>query len=171
MSLHELLEELKVANDVVQDVKQAEVQANTAILLDQASSATIGSFPGSLIFVNIRQQSFWGPAKGGEEEGTQLRGIWSVTNVSDRDHYILDARLDEHRTNYVVFSIEDPTTGLHSAKHVIRPKSTTELAANFFFFPPIISESVPLVADVVFTDNFGRQHLVRSEFHPVGRPS
>jgi hypothetical protein len=104
MSLYELLEEMKLDDEVVLDVKHAEVQANAAVLLQKTSAPTLlldvsdatlllDPLQRPLTFITDRQQSFWSAAKRGEQEGTQLRGMWSVTNVTDRDYVILDARL------------------------------------------------------------------------------
>jgi hypothetical protein len=104
---------MKVANEVVLDVKHAEAQANVAALLQKTSNATLVSegFPRPLTFITNRQQSFWGPAKRGEQEGTQLSGVWSVTNVTDRNYYILDARLPNHDASFFYIAVEHLVAG------------------------------------------------------------
>jgi hypothetical protein len=39
-----------------------------------------------------------------------------------------------------------------------------QVTATLFFFPPIISGTDPLVADVIFTDNYEKEHRVKSTF-------
>ena len=36
----------------------------------------------------------------------------------------------------------------------------SEVFADFSFFPAICAEREPLVADVIFTDNYGEEHAV-----------
>jgi hypothetical protein len=175
MSLYELLEEMKVADNVVQDVKYAEVQANTAVLLQRAAagtelsatSAELGSR--ALAFVTDRTYSFWGPAKRIDQEGTQVRGAWSVTNVSDQNYVILDARFASHRASYVNIAVEDPMAGMYSPHYPIRAKHRVHLVANFFFFPAICRDGEILTDDVIFTDNYGEEHVVKAvQFRQMG---
>ena len=67
-----------------------------------------------LRFVQDEQQSFWGPAKNGEEHGTQIAGQWHVTNISDRDVVLLRARLDGHHTLFGHVATEGLNDRLYS---------------------------------------------------------
>jgi hypothetical protein len=47
----------------------------------------------------------------------------------------------------------------------------TKLSANFLFFPSICHGVEPFITDVIFTDNYGGEHLVPSvRFHHIGNP-
>jgi len=55
-------------------------------------------------------------------------------------------------------------------KHPVPAQAMTGVAADFFFFPPIMSGTEPLIVDVIFTDNFEDEHRARATFRYVHAP-
>jgi hypothetical protein len=117
-----------------------------------------------LRFVQSEQRSFWGPAGMGQQQGTQVSGHWHVTNMSDRNVVLLRARLD----GYVHSQQHVGTSGFRDKAYPpIMPVPAGKMAqvtADLIFFPSIISSTGPLVADVIFTDNYEEEHRVPSRF-------
>ena len=121
-----------------------------------------------LRFVQNEQQSFWGPAMNGQEPGTQVAGHWHVTNTSDRNVVLLRARLDGYPrafTNFV--ATEGQHSRMYSSTHPIPARHMAQVTVNLVFFPPITSGAEPLVADIIFTDNFEDEHHARSRFRYI----
>jgi len=58
---------------------------------------------------------------------------------------------------------------MFGSKYEIPSGAISELTADFIFVPPIARLARALVADLIFTDNYGDEHRVRSTFHPIGR--
>ena len=121
-----------------------------------------------LRFVQIERESFWGPTGSGNEEGTQVAGTWHVTNVSHRKVVLLRARIKGHEAHL----IDTTTAGVRDDRDYhqltpIAPRHMGKVSTHFIFFPPIISGNRPLVAEVVFTDNYEDEHRVRSTFRCV----
>jgi hypothetical protein len=44
----------------------------------------------------------------------------------------------------------------------------SEVSADFTFFPPIGQGDEPIIADVIFSDNFANEHRVRTQFTYLG---
>lgn len=121
-----------------------------------------------LRFVQDEQQSFWGPSKRGNEEGTQVVGHWFVTNTSDRSVVLLRVRLDGYPSvSSLVVTEGMRENQLYSSTYPIHAHRMARVTANFTFFPSIISGNGPLAADVLFTDNYEDEHRTRSTFHFV----
>src|SRR5262249_18374398 len=106
--------------------------------------------------------SFWGPAKRREEEGTQLHTHWHVTNISDRNFLILKARVAgyEAESSHVLVAREDTLARLIFGRNPITAHHVTEMTASFLFLPIIRRDRGFIVADMIFTDNYGDEHLV-----------
>jgi hypothetical protein len=121
-------------------------------------------------FVQNERRSFWGPAKSGDEPGTEVAGRWHVTNMSDRDVVLLRVRLDGYPSDLNHFVATEGSGGLYSPMHSVPAHQMAKVAANLMFFPPITSGREMLVADVIFTDNFENEHRVPSRFQPMAPP-
>jgi putative intracellular protease/amidase len=106
-----------------------------------------------LRFVQIEQPSFWGPMSRGQEQGTQVVGHWAVTNTLHSPVVLLKARLDGYRASHVHVATEG-ATGDYSSRTFIPARSIRQVVVQFSFFPVIASGFDPLIADVIFTDNF-----------------
>jgi len=126
-----------------------------------------------LRFVLNDQQSFWGPARSGDRAGTQVAGHWHVTNVSDRDVVILGARLANHVAQIANVATESPIADRYGvrtfdSRNAIPANRMSEVTANLFFFPAICDGHDPLIADVIFIDNYESEHVVRqARFRPI----
>jgi hypothetical protein len=126
-----------------------------------------------LRFVLNDQRSFWGQAHNGDQAGTQVNGQWHVTNVSDRDVVILGARLANHSAQTTFVATKSPVgdrVGVHifDFRNFIPANRMSEVVMTLFFFPPICDGYVPLIADVIFTDNYEGQHVVKqARFRPI----
>lgn len=118
----------------------------------------------SVYFVQTEQRSFWGPSGLGQRQGTQVSGHWHVTNMSDRNVVLLRARLD----GYVHSHQHVGTSGFRDRTYPpimpIPAGKMAQVTADLVFFPPIISSTGPLVADVIFTDNYEEEYRVPSRF-------
>jgi predicted permease len=126
-----------------------------------------------LRFVLNDEQSFWGQARIGDQPGTQVSGRWDVTNVCDRDVVILGARLANHLAQTTVVFTKSPVAD-RFARHTfgsgnpIPANRMSEIMITLFFSPPICDGYDPLTADVIFTDNYEGQHVVRqARFRPI----
>ena len=121
-----------------------------------------------LRFVAHDPQMFCGAAGARERTGTHVHGGWHVTNVSDRSIYLLKARLDEQRAEFVHIAI-NPSRGRAFGSPPIPAGRTARVDVDMGFTPAIHAAKNDLVADVVFTDNHGDEHRVPSvRFRCVG---
>jgi TIR domain len=162
----------KVAKELLQAIHK---DTSTAAESHRSSSGGIsggvsdGNRP--LRFVQNEQQSFWGPCKRGNEQGTQVAGHWHVTNTSDRDVVLLHVRLDGHTSTFSNVATEGIEDRLYGSTHPIPAHRMGRISANLFYCPPIASGTKPLVADVIFTDNYENEHRARATFKLVSSSS
>jgi hypothetical protein len=113
----------------------------------------------SIYFVSNDRLCNWGEARLKDQPATYINGHWDVTNSTDRDVTILKARLAEYATPFAQLT-----------RRSIPPNhQPLEFSADFTFFPPIGRAPEPIVADVIFTDNFANKHRVRTTFTYIGR--
>jgi len=115
-----------------------------------------------LRFVEEERRCFWTRAQKGTSEGTQVAGHWHVTNTTESNIVLLKARLDGHQADFTNVVTRDPKGQVFGSRHPILARRMSEIAVSFMFFPPIIDGSAPLVADIVFTDNYENEHRVRA---------
>lgn len=119
-------------------------------------------------FVQNEQQSFWGPAQWGKEMATQVRGHWHVTNiVKDWNFVLLHARLANHEHKQEVVSTFGFRDRPYPRLSAITGGMMGQVSADLFFFPAIVSGDDPLIADVIFIDNYGQEYRVPSRFKPI----
>ncbi len=119
----------------------------------------------ALRFVQTEQESFWGPAGFGKEIGTQVRGHWHVTNLTKDWNFVLlkvKIRGHDHRHAHVFTSGYRDRT--YSAFTPIVAGKMAQVHADFMFCPQIATGTEMLLADVIFTDNYGREYRVPSTF-------
>jgi hypothetical protein len=126
-----------------------------------------------LRFVSDDHQSIWAEAREGTQKnaqvGTQVSGHWHVSNVSDRDFVILKARLHGFEAKFAHVVTRGPKNNTFGSKHPVRAHTMSEVAATLMFFPAICDGHEPLIADVIFVDNYGDEHIVPSvRFKHVG---
>jgi hypothetical protein len=113
----------------------------------------------SLSFVSNDRHCHWSGAKLNDQSGTFVNGRWHVTNSSESDVMILKARLGEYETRFA--RVETNPRPIQSGR-------TLEVSADFTFFPPIGRAPKRIISDVIFTDNFGNEHRVRTRFSYIG---
>ena len=131
------------------------------------STAPVAERP--LRFVTNDDESRWSLATRGEEQGAMLYGRWHVTNVSKRNIVILKARIEGHETEFSHVMTQAPNRNVFSFTNPILAGRMSEVSADFAFFPSIGSGRDAIVADVIFTDNYGEAHRVNSvRFRRVG---
>ena len=123
----------------------------------------------SLSFVQSDQHCSWSVAGLNDQSGTHVYGHWHVTNSSDSDVMILKARLGKYATHFTRVGTrhpedERPIFGNYS----IQSHQMSEVSVDFTFFPPIGRAPKPIISDVIFTDNFGYEHRVRTQFSYIG---
>jgi hypothetical protein len=113
-------------------------------------------------------QSGWNVATLGGQQGTHVHGKWHVTNLSDRNVVILKAQMEGYEATFSYVSTRAPGGDVFGRDNPILAHRMSEISADFTFFPGIGSDRDPLVADVIFTDNYA-EHRVRSvRFQRVG---
>jgi hypothetical protein len=117
-----------------------------------------------MLFVQNEKMSFWGR----NERRTQVTGLWHVTNSSDRDVFVLRARLEGFQADVNNVVTTEGSGGLYSPLHPVPAHQMAKVMANLF--PPITARQEPFAVDVIFTDNFGNEHRVPSRFQPVAPP-
>jgi hypothetical protein len=123
----------------------------------------------SLSFVPNDRLCHWGVAKLGDQPATHVQGRWDVTNNSESDVMILKARLGKHETRFAQVSTHHPEDERNFfGKYPVRSHEMSEVSADFTFFPPIGTAPKPIISDVIFTDNFGNEHRVRTQFSYIG---
>jgi hypothetical protein len=123
-----------------------------------------------LRFVFDEQQSFWGPLRRGDRTGTQLAGHWNVTNISDRDIVLLGVRLVNHRAEMAQVLTPD-AAGIFSSRNPISAHQMSQVTTHLTFFPAICDGYDPLIVDLIFTDNYESEYVIRqARFRPL-RPA
>jgi hypothetical protein len=116
-----------------------------------------------LRFVLNEQASFWTPA--GTQEGTHVRGFWYVTNTSVRNVVLLKARLRNRQAHFFhVHAYEQ--SDVPSGGALIPAHHRVQMTADLSFLTVICTPREDLVADVIFTDNYGEEHRIRSVRFP-----
>ncbi len=124
-------------------------------------------------FVFNDAETLWSsiPETGTEKAGTYVRGLWHVTNDSDRDTHILKARLSRFEAKNSYIFVHGARGRSAGSRVPIVPRRMTQLEANFIYSFEICSPGTSLVADVVFTDNYNREHRVKAvKFQYRGTP-
>jgi hypothetical protein len=132
---------------------------------------------GSISFVSNDRLCNWSEAKLKDAPAAYINGHWDVTNSTDHDVTILKARLRRSFLTWVrKYTVvtnpvltRDPCDERYAfGEHSIPPDQTLEVLADFTFFPPTGHAPKPIIADVIFTDNFAREHRVRTKFRCLG---
>ena len=122
----------------------------------------------TLSFVSKDRHCRWSPARGNDQSGTYIASIWNVTNSSESDVVILKARLSKYETQFVQVSTYNPSVEGFGANYPIHSNQMSEVSVDFIFFPSIGRAPKPIISDVIFTDNYGNEHRVRTQFPYVG---
>jgi hypothetical protein len=124
----------------------------------------------TLSFVQRDPQCHWGGATLNDQSGTYVSGHWHITNSSKSDVMILKARLGKYANHFVshVLTRHPEDERKIFGQYPIQSHRMSEVSADFTFFPPIARAPKPLITEVIFTDNFGNEHRVRSQFSYFG---
>jgi hypothetical protein len=136
-------------------------------LLQRAWSKTTGTRfhpkrePPSLRFEQDERQSSWSATRFGSSAATHLHGHWFVTNTSNRNLRLLKARVHKHGVNFTNVFTQHPDRNVFG-RYPIQPHALSEVVVDFTFFPPMGRGRDPIVASVIFTDNYGDEHLLQS---------
>jgi hypothetical protein len=110
----------------------------------------------SLRFVQHEQESFWAPATRNRGPGTELSGHWQVTNLTQRNIVVVNARLtDTNKANGIAISIRVTA---------IPPGGTRQVHVGFSCFPPITNGEELVKLDLIFTDNYAKNYQVCAVF-------
>ena len=105
--------------------------------------------------------------------GTMVHGRWHVTNTSESDVVILKARLSKYESQFVHVMTRHPNDerNIFGSKYPVLSHQMSEVAVASLS-SPIEGPPKPIISDVIFTDNFGNEHRVRTQFPYVGpKPS
>ena len=129
----------------------------------------------ALRFVQNEQRSFWGagsswgPGTSGKETGTHVCGHFHVTNiVKDWNFVLLQVKLAGYDHKHSVVATSGFRDRPYPALTPIPAGKTAQVNVNLFFYPAITQDTEPLIADVIFMDNYGQEHRVPSTFRYVG---
>ena len=136
-------------------------------LMQRAWSKTTGARfhpkrePPCLLFEQDERHSSWSATRFGNRAGTHLHGHWFVTNTSNRNLRLLKARLHKHGADFTNVFTQHPDRNVFG-RYPILPHSLSEVLVDFTFFPPMGRGREPIVASLIFTDNYGGEHLLQS---------
>jgi hypothetical protein len=129
----------------------------------------------ALRFVQTEEQSFWGPAGSGNEQGTQLHGHWHVTNVTkpseqlgeNWNFVLLRVRIEGHEHRHARIATSGFRERVYQQFTPIPAGKMAQADADLLFFPAIADGTEPLLVDVIFTDNYGQEYRVPSKFRCI----
>jgi hypothetical protein len=128
----------------------------------------------ALRFVQNEQRSFWGagsswgPGTSGKETGTHVCGHFHVTNiVKDWNFVLLQAKLAGYDHKHSVVATAGFRNRPYPALTPIPAGNMAQVNVNLFFYPAITKDTEPLIAEVIFTDNYGEEYRVPSTFRYV----
>src|SRR5579864_3305291 len=97
--------------------------------------------------------------------GTVMRGMWHVTNVADKSIILLKVRLDKLDAEWTSVGTKH-YRGDAFGNYPLLPGKISNVDANFAYRPPVHTRDEDFIADVIFTDNYGEEHTLRSvRFH------
>jgi hypothetical protein len=136
-------------------------------LMQRAWSKTTGARfhpkrePPSLRFEQDERQSSWSATRFGSRAGTHLHGHWFVTNTSNRNLRLLKARVHKHGADFTNVFTQHPDRNVFG-RYPIQAHALSEVVMDFTFFSPMGRGREPIVASVIFTDNYGDEHLLQS---------
>jgi hypothetical protein len=120
-------------------------------------------------FVSNDRYCHWSEAKLNDQSGTFVNGRWHVTNSSESDVMILKARLGEYETRFARVETRHPEDERPIfGDYPIQSHQMSEVSVDLTFFPPIGRAPKPIISDLIFTDNFGKEHRVRARFPYIG---
>ena len=76
-------------------------------------------------------------------------------------------REEIHVTDFGDVATEGLDDRLYGSQFPIHAHRMARVTANLMYFPAIQDGRDPLIADVIFTDNFENEHRVRSRFRSI----
>jgi hypothetical protein len=85
---------------------------------------------------------------------------WHVTNITTEQVVITTAFINKPKTEVILPLVKHPAENVYGGYPVL-PKSTTELALDFWVQPPKCKEGETFKADVIVKDQFGNQHKIK----------
>jgi hypothetical protein len=118
--------------------------------------------PSPLAFVADDNQARISRVQAGERVGSHAVAHFHVTNVSDYDVVLLKARMVGISHEYSSVSTAAGRQNMYDSRHPVRARSMSDVMADFTIFPQVKIKKGALIRDVIFTDNYGREHRVRS---------
>jgi hypothetical protein len=115
-----------------------------------------------LIFVADDHRTTHGPVGADEKTGTHVIGIWHVTNVTDRNFVLLKVRLGNYVPKMPVAIGVQGADGRYELKGPLPAHGMSTVMIELVFEPSVHHPHEGLVADVIFTDNYGDEHPLPS---------
>jgi hypothetical protein len=116
--------------------------------------------PSALAFVADDNQARITRAQSGDRVGCQAVAHFHVTNVSEYDVVLLKARLAGLEHEYSNASTAAGRQQIYDSRHPVRARSMSDVMAIFTIFPTPKIKNGALVRDVIFTDNYSKEHRV-----------
>jgi hypothetical protein len=116
-----------------------------------------------LRFVSDDAATFWGIATLGAEKVMSLHGTFHVTNLAQLNVTLIKFRLRHFETEHHMLSTAATAKTFAISPHNLIPAGRIGQVEIHCIIKPLVREArQPLVAEVIFTDNLGDEHRVRS---------
>ena len=112
-----------------------------------------------LVILPRRAKSWWYMGKVGDHPAMQIASHWYVTNRSDYPVLLVDVWLRRPKVEGVARVANE--SGLFSTSFAIPPRSTVNVIADFWVFPPVREDGEEFKATAVFRDQFGKKHKAK----------
>jgi hypothetical protein len=115
-----------------------------------------------LRFVIDDDQTFHTPVGSDERTGTHVVGVWDVTNVSNSDFVLLKVRLGDYTSRSARVGVENDRDPAYQERGPLKARRMSKVGIELTFTPAIHRAGTALIANVIFTDNYGDEHRVPS---------
>jgi hypothetical protein len=137
--------------------------------LRSRTKSTVEQKDVSLNFVQNDLHCHWQVVRLNNQPGTVIHGRWHVTNNSERNVLILKARLGKRVPHFADVSTRHPDRKDHFRNdYPVLSHRMSEVEVTLQFYPSIGQGHEPIINDVIFTDNYEKEHRVRAQFSYIG---
>ena len=109
-----------------------------------------------------RPHRYWDYIESDGEPAMSIKIAWNVTNLTNKDIWILRAYLEKPRTDGAIWS----RAGYRSGSISISPEYPITVFVTFCIQPPTCQEDETFKGKVVFVDHTDKQHKVKVALKP-----
>ncbi len=110
-------------------------------------------------------RNWWHMGKYLDKPAMQVSSGWHVTNKSDKQIRILNVYLKNPKTMGTVLT-RKIGSNLHGFEFSIPSNQTSDLAVEFWIYPPSKKDSEAFKSDVIFVDQYGKKVVVKNVNFP-----